>query len=399
MVWATWFSLRASRHEGRWNAALAAGVLFGLAATMRQEAMIYGFVAGVALVSRLLASRQGRATVTRGLLMSGGFVAITAANAMVEDWVIGGATRTGRGAGTAVAAGRDITVRLREAIMTFGSPSASSDTPSLLVSLVLVALLVELGRRAQRSGQSGTADLRPVLIGLGAVVAATVVDLLTDGLRFIPGMIATTPVTALGLAALLSGQRSLDLPAWGDRRFVGAVAVVSLPLVWAVQYTGGAAPQWGGRYILLSGALLVTVAVASFDTVRSRRVLRAVALAGLAVTMLGVGWTTHRTRSFASAMQTLAEHDPGVLVFSDSHLAREGGALAYGAPWLAAEYEEGRATAAVVLDDLEITRIAFVQRDTGEAPFVIPGWTVEAREQVPLVNGLALLVTTQSLRP
>ena len=38
------------------------------------------------------------------------------------------------------------------------------------------------------------------------------------------------------------------------------MAVVALPLVWFFQYSGGAGPQWGARYTLLSGALLLVAA-------------------------------------------------------------------------------------------------------------------------------------------
>ena len=39
-------------------------------------------------------------------------------------------------------------------------------------------------------------------------------------------------------------------------RYPAAVAVAALPIAWLAQYSGGADPQWGARYILTSGALL-----------------------------------------------------------------------------------------------------------------------------------------------
>ena len=83
------------------------------------------------------------------------------------------------------------------------------------------------------------------------------------GLGFVPGLVATTPLAALGLAARLAplGRR------------IAVFAIAALPLVWAFQYTGGAAPQWGGRYLLVSGLLLGVVGIVSLgriDMVRAR---------------------------------------------------------------------------------------------------------------------------------
>ncbi len=66
------------------------------------------------------------------------------------------------------------------------------------------------------------------------------------GLGFVPGLLIASPFAAVGLAL---GWRS-------DVRVITVMAVVALPLVWFFQYSGGAGPQWGARYTLLSGALL-----------------------------------------------------------------------------------------------------------------------------------------------
>ena len=389
MVWGSVLVLRASRSTGGWVAALGAGLLFGAAATMRQEALVYGFVAGAGLGVRLLVGGRVLTAVVRGGAMAAGTALTVGLNAALEAAMIGSSTRTVRNTGTAASVGEDLTLRVKEAIITGASPFARADTIYLMIGLVLVVLLVELGRRAlDESGEGGA--LRPIALGLAALAVLVAADLAVDGLGFIPGLAATTPVAVVGLAG------SLSTP---DRRLISVIALGSLPLVWMVQFTGGAGPQWGGRYILLSGALLVAVASAAMAHGAARVVLHRTALAGAVITLVGVGWTVERTHAFAGAMEALADRDEPALVFHDPHLAREGGALVLDEQWLAATGEEERAEAAAVLDQLGIEEIGFVQHERGDDALVLPGWTVTSDQRIPLVSGLYLRVTTQLAPP
>ncbi|MDW3218200.1 MAG: hypothetical protein R8F63_06265 [Acidimicrobiales bacterium] len=382
MVWAVALALDASQPDGRARGAVVVGVLFGLAAAMRQEALVYGFVTGAALGIRLLAGGRLLHALARGGALLAGFAAAFAANSVVEDLVIGDSRRAGRSAGTASRVGGDLALRAEEAVMTLASPFARSQTVYLVLALVLLGGLVELGRRADLD----TDAVRPIALLVGAIGALLVVDIAASGMAFVPGLAATTPVAALAIGR-----------GWGngDQRLVAAIALVSLPLVWAVQYTGGAGPQWGGRYILLTGTLLTVLATVVLRSDRARVVLRRVALAGAAVTLIGVAWTVQRTHGFADAVQSLADRDEPVLVFHDPHLAREGGVLVLDEQWLAATGDEARAEAAGVLAALGVEEIGFVQHDRGDEPIVLPGWEVVAEEQIPLVSGLYLLVSTQ----
>lgn len=362
-------------------AAFIAGVLFGVAAALRQEAIVYGFVAGAALGVRVVWSGRLLGAVGRGVAMATGFAAAWTANAALEAALMGGTVRTGRSTGTAAAAGGDVALRAKEAIVTLASPFARFDAVYLLIALVTIAALVELGRRAGDE----RAELRPVVLVLGAVVALWLVDIVGGGLSFVPGLAATTPVAALAATRV---WRTSDL------RMVGVIAIGSLPLVWAVQYTGGALPQWGGRYILSSGALLAVGATVVMRDERSAAVLRRVALVGLVVTLAGVGWTIERTHGFADAMDELALRSEPVLVFHDPHLAREGGVHLLDEQWLAATGTEQRAEAARALAALGVTEIGFVEHDHGE-PRILPGWRIVETERVDLVSGLHLRVTTQ----
>ena len=387
MVWATVLVLRASRGDGSWLAALGAGLLFGAAAAMRQEALVYGFVAGGALGVRLMAGGRLATAVARGAAMAAGAALTVGANAVLEAVMIGSSTRTVRNTGTAASAGQDLTLRLKEAIITGASPFSRAETVHLLIGLVLVGLLVELGRRAlDETEEAG--PVRPIALGLAALATLVALGLAVNGLGFIPGLAATTPVAVVGLAAAFATP---------DRRMVSVIALGSLPLVWMVQFTGGAGPQWGGRYILLSGTLLVVaVATAGMNRDKARKVLHGTALAGVIVTLVGLLWTVERTHAFADAMRALADREEQALVFHDPHLAREGGALVLDEQWLAATGEEEREEAAAVLADLGITEIGFVQHDRGDEALALPGWTITAVERVPLVSGLFVRVTTQT---
>ncbi|GJM37456.1 MAG: hypothetical protein DHS20C19_08230 [Acidimicrobiales bacterium] len=382
MVWAVALALDASQPDGRARGAVVVGVLFGLAAAMRQEALVYGFVTGAALGTRLLVGGRLLGALARGGALLLGFAAAFAANSVLEDLVIGDSRRAGRSAGTASRVGGDLALRAEEAVMTLASPFARSQAVYLVLALVLLGGLVELGRRADLDGDS----VRPIALVVGAIGALLVADIAASGMSFVPGLAATTPVAALAL-----GRR------WGtgDQRLVAAIAVGSLPLVWAVQYTGGAGPQWGGRYILLTGTLLTVLATVVLRSERERIVLRRVAFAGAAVTLIGVAWTVQRTHGFADAVQALADRDEPVLVFHDPHLAREGGVLVLDEQWFAATGEEERAEAADALATIGVDEIGFVQHDRGDEPIVLPGWEVVAEDRVPLVSGLSLLVSTQ----
>ncbi|MEM9464125.1 MAG: hypothetical protein AAGA90_02070 [Actinomycetota bacterium] len=381
VVWAVVGVLDASRPDGSWRSTLLAGALFGLAAAMRQEALVYGFVAGCALGVRLLVSGRPVAMIVRGGSLAAGFGAAWMANAAVEAALIGDTTRSSRSTNAASRVGSDALVRLEEAIVTLGSPFPRTSLVYLMLAVITCGVLIELGRRVD-----GDEPIRPIAIAGGVIGALLVFDLLVDGLGFVPGLAATTPVALLGITRLGGDP---------DRRLVAAIAIVSLPLIFAVQYTGGAVPQWGGRYLLPSGTLLVVVSTVALTSAAGRRLVRAVALVGAAVTLAGVGWTIERTHAFADAMQALADRDEPALVFADSFLSREGGVLVLDEQWLAAIDEPARAEAAEALTRLGIDEVGFVQHDRGDEPVVLPGWEVVADDRIPLVSGLDLRVTTQ----
>ncbi|MEM1334870.1 MAG: hypothetical protein AAGG08_15580, partial [Actinomycetota bacterium] len=196
-----------------------------------------------------------------------------------------------------------------------------------------------------------------------------------------PGLAATTPVAACGVARVWRDP---------DRRVVGAIAVAAMPLVWAFGYTGGAGPQWGGRYLLLTGALLLAAAPTVVSGPVARRRMQRIAALGALVTLVGVSFTIQRTHSIADAMRELADRDEPVLLFDSAHRSREGGALVLDEQWWATPDEATRAEAGRLLLDLGVERTAIVGGWRDDRPPSVPGWVMIERDEVVLIGDLAV---------
>jgi hypothetical protein len=360
---------------------VAAGLAFSTAAALRQEALVYGFLAGVVLVAHLFMTGRPLTALLRGAGMLIGTAAGLAANAAFEWWVFGTTLRAGRGGGTAAAAGTDLVVRAQEALITGVGPLSGTNASALLLAAVLLGLLLAIGVGADRP----LVEQRVIWAGLAAVALLVVLDLIVDGMRFIPGLAATTPLAVLGV---VRGGGT------GPRRAVTAVSLMALPVVWLTQFAGGATAQWGGRYTLPSAMMLLVVAVVSYDTGRARSTMRAVAIAGLVITMVGVGWTVRRTHGFADASRALADRPEEALVFRDPFLAREPGPLGLDEQWLAAPTPELLREASEVLVGAGIEQVGYVDFDIGRAVPDLPGYVFVGESTIPLVNDLRLRVVS-----
>ena len=359
----------------------AAGVAFASAASLRQEALVYGFIAGTVLVLGLLFRGRPLTAVLRGAAMVLGTATALVANAVFEWWVFGTTLRAGRGGSTAAAAGTDLLVRAQEAIVTGVAPMAGTNSSTLLLAAVLLGLLIALGVQAHRS----VTEQRVIWAGLGVVGILVILDLIIDGMRFIPGLVATTPLAVLGA---VRGWQA------GPRRVVTIVALAALPLIWLTQFAGGASAQWGGRYTLPSAVMLIVVAVVAYDHGRARSTMRTIAAVGFVITLLGVGWTVMRTQGFADAGRALAERSEEALVFRDPFLAREPGPLALGEQWLAAPTTELLREASEVLIAAGIERVGYVDYDIGRAAPDLPGYELVDESMIALVNDLRLRVVS-----
>ena len=379
MAWAVVLLVDVDGARRPWLHALGAGLLFGAAATLRTEALVYGAVATAAVCLVMLVRRRRLARpVLVGLAVAAGLVLPLAGNVALERATVGGTIRAARTSGTAAEAGRGARLRLEEGLITGVGLQPEVSWTSSAVGGALLSLLVFATRRVKRDGDPGPA----VVSGLGA--AGLVAVRFSQGLGFIPGMTAASPVAAVGIA---------DGWSTATRRLLVAVALGALPIVWAFQYLGGAYAQWGGRYVLMSGFLLTVVGAAALERLPRPAAGAALALAA-AVTAFGLVWLSWRTHDVAGAEATLSHrHDP-VLISRIAHLAREGGAYYRfgGRPWLTAVTDDEQRAAVDVVRKAGLAGFAVV--DDGKGSLSVPaGYVPTGTEHVDFL-GLRLRISS-----
>ena len=366
--------------EGRkdWRWAAAAGGLFGLGATLRNESYVYGFVAVGLACLLLLARRRPVTAVVTGALATVGLAVPLLANLALERATMGDPARLGRAASTASAAGDVAGRRVEEALLNAVAITPSQETSSYFVGAVLVALLAFFALRTSRPGGAAA----PAIAAVG--VAVLYVLRFDMGPGFVPSLVGATPLAVVGLAL---GWRT---PA---SRYVLGVGLLALPLVWATQFQGGAAPQWGARYLLVSGLLLGVAGIVALDGFQPWARTAAIGLA-VVVTAFGLVWTSIRTNDVARAAAALSRRPEPVLVSRIGHLAREGGAFYLEHRWLTAPTDEDQAFAVGVLERAGIDRFALVDLESNTVLPTPPGWRVVGRDEVDFLSGFVLSVTT-----
>ncbi|MCB1015576.1 MAG: hypothetical protein KDB10_10725 [Acidimicrobiales bacterium] len=365
--------------------ALLTGVAAGLAVVLRAEMLLYGvaFVGATLVVGaerrRVLAER------TRLVLTVVGAAVPVLANAVVERALLADGVRDGRAAesiaGTAGRAGSRVTDAALTSVGLFPDDRAHA----LLVGGLLVGSLLVLGARlAWPEWVSARATL------VAGVVAASLYALrLSSGPGFVPGFLVVAPFAAAGVF----GARS------PKERVVLGTALGVLPLVWATAWTGNHLAQWGGRYLLLSGALLTVLAVGVAERVGWRRPAM-VALATLTVVVAGFGvaWHVERTRTVGDAVAAIESRPDDVVVISDlGHLGREAGAWYGDHRWLRTAEPGGIEAAAAVAraagaGDLAVVQVAPSGGDEPAAPALGGYEPAGAPQRIPYLVGEVLVV-------
>lgn len=343
----------------------AAGACFAIAASMRQEALVYGFVAGLVMTvalarSELFAARRPIATRLRALLpsalMASSAVAFLGLTIVIEEAYYGEALRSNRGAQAAsAAAGLDgASERVTAALTTALSPVNGGNPGAYLMGGLLLFGLLWLGFEAERGHDTRVPMLAVALIGLPLAFR-----FVQFGPDFVSGMVPTTTLAAAG--ALFGVRRS-------QLRLVAAIALGSLPLVFATQYTAGAGPQWGGRYLLLSGYLLTICGCVGLAR-HHRALLSGLIAAGVAVSLGGVWFVSARTHDVASDMDRIeAFADGDVVVWFDPVIAREGGPAIVDQRWLTS-WADARSDALLgVLADESIDEFVYIDHPARPVP-------------------------------
>lgn len=363
MAWGVVAMVDTAAGRARWTA-LAAGLAFGAAFSMRTEAAAYGFVV-VAVGCVLLWRRRGfvRAAVA-GALAAVGFVALVAANYLLEVALLGASLRTGRASGTATGGGSDLGIRLQEAVTTTVGLFPSTATDQLLIGGLAVLLLAWAVWRSSRPGDQRIARI--------AAVGAVLLFLLraVDGLGFVPGFLVTAP---FGVVALVLAT---DRRVTREGRDAVVMVVLALPLVWLFQFSGGAVPQWGGRYVLTSGLVLAAVGV-GVSGLLDRWVRNVLVGLSVGVAVFGLAWMSHRTHEVGRAAREVAQVDGPVVSSADFWLRELGSVYRADTPWLSVAGTSKIPIATAVLDGAgeDSFTLLWIPSDPDQAPPEVAGWT------------------------
>jgi hypothetical protein len=356
MVWAVVLLLDVADRRAGWRAAGVAGALFGAAATMRTEAVIY------AAVTVGVVAWAGRPWPRRDLARSGlagavGLAVPLLANTGLEVLALGAPSRASRTSGAASSGGAALALRAREAVITtIGVNGFETALDWLLGAVIVLALAVAAFRLLdpRREGR---------LVGWCALGVAVFGYLVRQavGLSFLSGLLVASPLVVVGLV-VARGRPAFRRPV--------AVALLALPVVWVFQFGGGAAPQWGGRYELTSGLLLAVVAAVALERAPWRGAVAMVAIAA-AVTGIGLAWLAVRSHDIGRTTRAIAA-EPGPIVTTSGtlwHFWREGGAsYTPTRPWLTAPRRADLARAVRVLERLGAPSFTLVSQNRAQAP-------------------------------
>lgn len=354
-----------------WLSAIGSGALFGLGATMRTEALLYGAVGTVVVaVAIVVATRSLRRAVPVTLGALAGIVPVLVANDRLENTLLGGSLRSSRAAGTAGAAGSEAATRLGEALRTtIGLNYASLGVEALAggclaLALVAVAVMLATGRGRPRH--------QAELLGAVAVLLAVRIH---SGLSFVSGFVPALPFVAFGVAL-----------AWRDprRRILALIALVALPGVWLLQYTGGAGPQWGGRYVLCTAFLLAVVGIVATETLPHWSRIATLALC-VGVTLAGVRYLEIRTHQGARVADTIAALPDDVVISRFAHLFREAGSrYTPERQWLTALSDHDLARAATIARRHDADTVVVVSEPGRRAD--LAGYRFTGRTTMPVFS-------------
>lgn len=371
--------------DGRpsWTMA-ATGALLGTGAVMRQEVLVYALVLVAGTCAKLLQERRALiAPSVAGASAVVGFSVPWLLNGVLES-AVEGQSRAARSTGTATAAASgasspsELGDRVEEGLQTLVGLVSGDALVSSLLGLVVVSTLL-LAARAERRG-----DVRFARFGVLAVAAVYTADAV-GGLGFVPGMLVAFPLAVGGLLAWNGAGR---VP------FVVGAAVASLPIIYAVQYLGAAAAQWGGRYTLSSGLLLAIAALVTLER-RNPFMLRALVLLSFAVTALGAAWLVERSHGVDRFFEEVQDRSEPVIIARQAFLLREAGPRLVDQRWLSTAGEPQFSQAVAVVQRVGADRFTVLEWEAPAPPAsALPAGVQEVeRSMVRFVNTPVGVVT------
>jgi hypothetical protein len=260
--------------------------------------------------------------------------------------VIGGGLRVARASGTVASSADALRERASGAVTSLVGINGFSGGSDPLIGAAIVLAMV--GAIWLLSSRERVRVVTGVLL-LAVVAVVFVARFATPA--YLPGLLVASPLAAAGIGLAWSSSRL---------RTVAAMALLPLPLIWATQFLDTQRFQWGNRFALTSGALLAVVAVVVLVH-RPRPALVGVLALSLVVTTCSILFLADQTRSIANGIPRLAAPRDALVVSTEVHLWREGGAFYDpGERWLAAGTGAELRAAARVADRHGLARMLVV---------------------------------------
>lgn len=387
LAWGVILLWDALRDSVSWWRVAVAGLLFGGAATVRTEAFVY--VAGASAtyaIWYLLRTRAWMRTLAVGALLVGAVLVPLAGNVMVEHVALGQDLRTGRTSsyadGSASSSGSRLDGRAELAAQSGTFLDGNTDAFTYVVSIALAGVLLYAAARARGP------DPRLAMIAL-AGAALLYLQRFLNGWGFVPGLTASTPLFAVGIIGMRRDRAHWPLY---------LVALASLPLVWLLQPLGGILPVWGGRYLLLTGVILVAAAAADLADYPGWFRITMIGFA-VVVTAYGIAWMSVRTHDVASAMGTISHLDEPVVIARPDQLFNEAGWFARDQRWLSAQGSAAERKAAEVAEASGAKELAFVAITPDTAPPDLGPYCKVGARSVPFLVDDRMEITTYRLGP
>jgi hypothetical protein len=333
-----------------------AGALVGTAAILRTEVLAYGFALAVVVLVAREERRWWMRHRARALVGIVGGVVPLALYQVIEREIVGAAIRSSRAASnvSSSVAASELPARARDALVTSFTVFPDDSGRSIVLGVALAVAVLVVGRALRRGAFSSPAERAGGVIAIG-VLAVRVVD----GLGFVPGMFAAAPAAAAGVGSNQKGRATV----------VTAIALVALPVVWAFQWRGQLVPQWGGRYVLISGVLLTVVAAVAVERAPRSMPAIVVIFAAVSISLFGAAWHIERTHEVATAIARIDAVPRDVVIVSGiAHLGREGGYFYGRRRWLSSAGGGDLRAAVAVARRAGARRIDVVALGTGDDP-------------------------------